>query len=72
MIYDAGEQIRESFSKELIIETKTDANDLVTNIDCQIEQFFVKKIKELDPSHKIMGEEGMGEKSSHLMARLDY
>lgn len=62
LIYDAGEQIRESFSKELIIETKTDANDLVTNIDCQIEQFFVKKIKEFDSSHKIMGEEGLGDK----------
>lgn len=61
-IFHAGDQIRESFSKELIIETKASANNLVTNIDRKIEQYFVEKIKELDPSHKILGEEGMGDK----------
>lgn len=61
-ILQAGEQIRESLSKELIIETKANPNDLVTNIDRKIEQFFVGEIKKFDPSHKILGEEGMGDK----------
>lgn len=65
-ILQAGRQIRESFSKELIIETKANANDLVTNIDRKIEQYFVEKIKELDPSHKILGEEGMGDRIATL------
>ncbi|NLY80192.1 MAG: inositol monophosphatase family protein [Lysinibacillus sp.] len=61
MIFDAGKYIRASFSQELIIETKSDFKDIVTNIDREIEQFFVNKIKMRDPSHKILGEEGMGD-----------
>lgn len=62
ILIDAGRYIRHSFSQELIIETKSSYKDIVTNIDREIEQFFVKKIKEKYPTHKILGEEGMGDK----------
>jgi myo-inositol-1(or 4)-monophosphatase len=61
IIFEAGKRIRNSFSYDLLVETKSDANDLVTNIDRETELFFIEKIKSFNPSHKIIGEEGMGE-----------
>lgn len=61
IIFEAGKRIREAFSYDIKIETKADANDLVTNIDRETEIFFIEKIKAFDSSHKILGEEGMGE-----------
>lgn len=65
-IKDAGERIKQSFSKKLTIETKSNANDLVTNIDKNTEQFFIGKIKEVYPDHKILGEEGFGDEVNNL------
>ena len=47
--------------KALIIETKSNAPDLVTNMDREIEQFLIGKIKETFPNHNILGEEGYGD-----------
>lgn len=66
MLVEAGRRIRESFSYDLVIETKSNANDLVTNIDRETELFFIEKIKEFDPTHRIIGEEGMSEKVDNL------
>lgn len=66
MIFEAGRRIRESFSYDLEIETKSSANDLVTNIDRETELFFIEQIKAFDPSHRILGEEGMGERVNDL------
>lgn len=63
---EAGERIRNSFSKELLIHTKTSPNDLVTNIDRETEQFFIQKIRETYPDHQILGEEGQGDKLEKL------
>ncbi len=60
-IKDAGEMIKQSFSKSLTIETKSNKNDFVTNIDKKTEQFFIEKIKENYPEHRILGEEGFGD-----------
>lgn len=65
-IKEAGEKIKQSFSKTLVIQTKTSANDLVTDIDKGTEQFFIKKIKEKFPNHKILGEEGFGDTVNDL------
>lgn len=59
---EAGQLIRNSFSKTLDIQTKSNPNDLVTEIDKKTEQFFIHKIKEYYPDHKIVGEEGFGDK----------
>ncbi|GEL04271.1 inositol monophosphatase family protein [Rummeliibacillus sp. G93] len=66
IILQAGDRIRQSFSEKWTIETKADANDLVTNIDREIELFFIEKIRTFNSSHKIIGEEGMGEKIQSL------
>ena len=60
-IKEAGERIKKSFTNSLTIETKSNKNDLVTDIDKETEQFFIKKIKEQYPNHRILGEEGFGD-----------
>jgi myo-inositol-1(or 4)-monophosphatase len=60
-VMEAGHNIRTSFEMKLDIQTKSNANDLVTNIDREVEQFFIKKVREKFPDHKILGEEGFGD-----------
>ncbi|WP_170006858.1 inositol monophosphatase family protein [Bacillus fonticola] len=60
-IYEAGERIRESLQQELTVDTKSNRNDLVTNVDRETEQYFIERIKEKYPSHVILGEEGFGD-----------
>ncbi|MDN7241383.1 inositol monophosphatase family protein [Planococcus sp. N028] len=61
LIKEAGHIIRNSFVTELIIEAKSDANDLVTNMDKEIEQFFITRIRRDFPGHRVFGEEGLGD-----------
>lgn len=56
-IKEAGRRIEESFEKTINVETKSNRNDLVTNIDKEIEQFFIEKISTQFPDHRILGEE---------------
>lgn len=65
-IIEAGKKIRQSFSYDLEVETKSSKNDLVTNIDRETELFFIEEIHKFDPTHKIFGEEGMGERPVSL------
>jgi myo-inositol-1(or 4)-monophosphatase len=65
-VMEAGNNIRASFETELDIQTKSNPNDLVTNMDREVEQFFIKKIREKFPDHKILGEEGFGDSLSSL------
>ncbi|WP_026574739.1 inositol monophosphatase family protein [Bacillus sp. UNC438CL73TsuS30] len=65
-VKEAGERIRSSFDQTLNIQTKSNANDLVTNMDKEIEQFFIGKIRESFPDHKILGEEGFGDELKDL------
>ncbi|MBM4764367.1 inositol monophosphatase family protein [Bacillus sp. B15-48] len=65
-VKEAGESIRASFPKTLDIKTKSNPNDLVTNIDKETEQYFIKKIKATFPDHQILGEEGYGDKIDEL------
>ncbi|WP_026566319.1 inositol monophosphatase family protein [Bacillus sp. UNC41MFS5] len=60
-VNEAGARIRLSFDETLNIQTKSNANDLVTNMDKEIEQFFISKIRAVYPNHKILGEEGFGD-----------
>jgi myo-inositol-1(or 4)-monophosphatase len=65
-VMEAGEKIRDSFTETLNIQTKSNPNDLVTNIDKEIEQFFINKIRKTFPNHRILGEEGFGDEVSNL------
>ncbi|WP_409305283.1 inositol monophosphatase family protein [Peribacillus sp. SCS-155] len=60
-IKEAGERLKKSFEEKLNIETKTNPNDLVTNMDKETEKFFLDKITETFPGHRILGEEGIGQ-----------
>lgn len=73
-VKEAGAFVRASFDKILNVETKSNPNDLVTNIDREVEQFFIAKIRETFPEHKILGEEGFGdeiESSEGIIWMLD-
>lgn len=65
-IREAGKTLKASFEQELTIQTKTNPNDLVTNMDKEIERFFVERIKTVYPDHRIFGEEGMGDQINDL------
>lgn len=63
---DARERIINSFEQVLDIETKSNRNDLVTNIDKETEQFFIANIRKEFPNHQILGEEGFGDQLTSL------
>lgn len=65
-IREAGERIKHSFEKTLTVETKSNANDLVTDIDKATEQYFISQINKKFPDHKILGEEGFGDELNEL------
>lgn len=66
IIRQAAQRIRDAFSYDLEVETKSSPNDLVTNIDRETELFFIEQIKKFNPEHRIIGEEGMGETAQDL------
>ncbi|WP_110929288.1 inositol monophosphatase family protein [Bacillus massiliglaciei] len=65
-IREAGQRIIASFTTKINIQAKSNPNDLVTNIDKETEEFFIGKIKERYPGHRILGEEGMGDEVRDL------
>jgi myo-inositol-1(or 4)-monophosphatase len=65
-VMEAGDKIRDSFTETLNIQTKSNPNDLVTNIDKEIEKFFIRKIRKTFPNHRIYGEEGFGDEVNNL------
>lgn len=60
-IQEAGTNIRKSFTHSLSIQTKSNPNDLVTNVDQETERFFIDHIRNQYPDHQILGEEGQGD-----------
>ncbi|TRM12267.1 inositol monophosphatase family protein [Lentibacillus cibarius] len=65
-VLEAGQAIRKRMNTPLTIETKADANDLVTTMDKDTEYFFMNNIKKVYPDHLIIGEEGYGDDVTSL------
>lgn len=65
-ISEAAEISKASFENELVIHEKTNRTDLVTNIDKEIERFFIEKIETFFPGERILGEEGSGHQMTDL------
>ncbi|MFD1018025.1 inositol monophosphatase family protein [Thalassobacillus hwangdonensis] len=65
-VLEAGDHIRKHIDQPLKIDTKSDANDLVTEMDEQTEQYFAERINEHYPSHQLLGEEGFGDEVTAL------
>lgn len=60
-VKQAGQRILRSFSDKLTVDYKSDPDDLVTDMDRNIERFFIDHIHEQFPKHRILGEEGYGD-----------
>ncbi|WP_188388728.1 inositol monophosphatase family protein [Priestia taiwanensis] len=60
-IKEASAYIHDSFQSALTIDTKSNASDLVTNIDQEVEKLFINRIRVAYPEHAIVGEEGFGD-----------
>jgi len=65
-ILEAGKKIRGKINDPMVIDTKANANDLVTAMDKEIELFFAEQIKRKYPEHLLLGEEGYGDDIASL------
>ena len=52
--------------EELNIETKSNPNDLVTNVDKATENYIYDAITHSYPEHRVIGEEGHGHDLTHV------
>lgn len=69
---EAGEIIRKGFKSNISIEFKTDASNIVTNIDKASEKIITDFIKKEYPNHTIIAEEtGLNEKNSEYKWIID-
>ncbi|WP_282708913.1 inositol monophosphatase family protein [Ligilactobacillus sp. Marseille-Q7487] len=50
-------QIKASLQSDITVQTKTSRTDLVTNVDCLVEQYYTKQILKTFPQSQILGEE---------------
>ncbi len=67
-----GIQLESFRSKQLIIEKKSTAVDLVTEVDKACEAYIINEIKRLFPSHDILSEEsGMHDNASDFLWIVD-
>ncbi|WP_100373347.1 inositol monophosphatase family protein [Bacillus sp. FJAT-45037] len=65
-IYEAGQKIKETLAGPIDIESKTNPDDLVTEVDRAIEAFFYERIKKQFPEHYFLGEEGIADEEPSL------
>ncbi|KGX88774.1 inositol monophosphatase family protein [Pontibacillus litoralis] len=69
-VLEAGERIRQKMHCPFVIETKSNPNDLVTEIDQDTERFFAERIRSEFPTHRLLGEEGLGDHVKDLQGTL--
>ena len=65
-VEEAGEVIRAGIDQPREIATKDDPNDLVTEMDRKVEEFFAEKIRNQYPDDLILSEEGFGDEVNSL------
>ncbi len=65
-IYEAAANIKSKMNEPLEIDTKSNSNDLVTELDKETERFFASKIREKYPNDFLYSEEGYGDKLSNF------
>lgn len=70
----AGQLILEESKQKLQIETKSNANDLVTNVDKASEALIIAEIKKRYPDHAIMAEEStfLSDENATNLANSEY
>lgn len=60
LIIEAGNNVKKIMKEDIDIETKSNPNDLVTNVDKSTEAYIVENVNKTYPNHSIIGEEGHG------------
>lgn len=65
-ILEASQYLKEKMNGTYSIETKSHRNDLVTEIDKNVEKFFLDKVAANYQDHRLMGEEGSFEQIKDL------
>ncbi|MBF7017403.1 inositol monophosphatase family protein [Staphylococcus durrellii] len=65
LILEAGNNVTKIMQQDIEIETKSNPNDLVTNVDKATEKFLFENIKKTYPNHFVIGEEGHGHDVTH-------
>lgn len=70
LMYEVGERTKAAMTKELQIDEKTSPHDLVTDVDKSNEQFINQRLRQLDPTAKIVSEEGFGDQVHDLAGRV--
>lgn len=66
LVIEAGNNIRKMMQEDIDIETKSNPNDLVTNVDKATEDYIYRNIMETYPTHQFIGEEGHGKPMSEV------
>ncbi|WP_125762598.1 inositol monophosphatase family protein [Companilactobacillus hulinensis] len=61
VLEEVGRSLVIDTTKDKLVDTKRDRNDLVTNFDKSTEKFIVSMIKEAYPESTIVSEEGFGD-----------
>ncbi|MGR3741925.1 inositol monophosphatase family protein [Companilactobacillus sp. DQM5] len=72
ILNDVSEILKDSMEDELIISTKSNKNDLVTNMDKKIEKFIIERIKTNYPNAQIFSEEGFGDSINNLSGLIFF
>lgn len=62
----AAENVKAHLHDDLQVETKSNRNDLVTNVDKLTEKHLVGEIRRAYPKARIVGEEGFGDQVDDL------
>lgn len=65
-VEEAGAYIKEEMKTAYNIDTKSNKDDLVTDVDRNVELMFKEKIEKNFPEHRLMGEEGSFENIKDL------
>lgn len=71
-ILEAGKYVKARVHKEQEVDAKANEHDVVTAVDRAVERFFVEKIRKHYPEHRIVGEEGQGDKVEDELGVIWY
>lgn len=71
-VLEAGDKIQILLKNDLSVQQKSNRTDLVTNIDKEIEKYFVEKIRTYFPDELIFSEEGFGNTVTKLDGNIWY
>ncbi len=70
-MYEAAKFIKVALAaNNLVVCTKSDRTDLVTNIDKETQNLLIEKIKKFDPTAKVLGEENDQNHLTDLTGRV--